>query len=401
MANFKYSALQNGKLVEGVLTADSHDAAILQLRKQELMPLEVKQSRGSTEIKLSFMQKKLKKRDLAVFSRQVSTMFRAGLPIIDTLEIYARQTKNKAFGEALRKIADDVQKGFYLSKAMGKFPNYFDSFYTNMIAAGEQSGQLDIIFERLAVQYEKETDLQRKLANATRYPIIVVVVAVSVLIFILTFVMPTFVEIFSQNNAELPGLTAAVVAMGDFLKAYWYLLAGGLLILFFVVRAMGRTKRGRYLIDRFKTQIPGYKHVYIGSKTALFTRTLSTLLASGLDIVEGLGQSASVLKNVVFKDQLMEVQADIKKGHRLSAKLAAIPQFPEMLSLMVRIGEESGALDTILDDTALYFEEEVDFALKKFTQMLEPAMLILVAGMVGTIVIAMLLPMFGMFEQIM
>ncbi len=401
MANFKYSALQNGKLVEGVLTADSHDAAILQLRKQELMPLEVKQSRGSTEIKLSFMQKKLKKRDLAVFSRQVSTMFRAGLPIIDTLEIYARQTKNKAFGEALRKIADDVQKGFYLSKAMGKFPHYFDSFYTNMIAAGEQSGQLDIIFERLAVQYEKETDLQRKLANATRYPIIVVVVAVSVLIFILTFVMPTFVEIFSQNNAELPGLTAAVVAMGDFLKAYWYFLAGGLLILFFVVRALGKTSRGRYLIDRFKTQIPGYKHVYIGSKTALFTRTLSTLLASGLDIVEGLGQSASVLKNVVFKDQLMEVQADIKKGHRLSAKLAGIPQFPEMLSLMVRIGEESGALDTILDDTALYFEEEVDFALKKFTQMLEPAMLILVAGMVGTIVIAMLLPMFGMFEQIM
>jgi len=401
MANFKYSALQNGKLVEGVLTADSHDAAILQLRKQELMPLEVKQSRGSTEISLSFMQKKLKKRDLAVFSRQVSTMFRAGLPIIDTLEIYARQTKNKAFGEALRKIADDVQKGFYLSKAMGKFPNYFDSFYTNMIAAGEQSGQLDIIFERLAIQYEKETDLQRKLANATRYPIIVVVVAVSVLIFILTFVMPTFVEIFSQNNAELPGLTAAVVAMGDFLKSYWYFLAGGLLVLFLAIRAFGQTKRGRYLIDRFKTQIPGYKHVYIGSKTALFTRTLSTLLASGLDIVEGLGQSASVLKNVVFKDQLMEVQADIKKGHRLSAKLAGIPQFPEMLSLMVRIGEESGALDTILDDTALYFEEEVDFALKKFTQMLEPAMLILVAGMVGTIVIAMLLPMFGMFEQIM
>jgi type IV pilus assembly protein PilC len=401
MANFKYSALQNGNVIEGVLSAENHDAAVLQLEKQKLMPLEIKQSRGSKEISFSFGQKKMKKRDLAVFSRQVSTMFRAGLPIIDTLEIYARQTKNKSFAQALRKIADDVQKGFYMSKAMSKFPKYFDAFYTNMISAGEQSGQLDIIFERLAIQYEKETELNRKLANATRYPLIVVGVAVSVLVFILTFVMPTFVEIFSQNNAELPGLTAAVVAMGDFLKNYWYILLGVLIILFFGGRAIQKTKRGHFFIDQLKTRIPGYKHVYIGSKTALFTRTLSTLLASGLDIVEALGQSASVLKNVVFQEQLMKVQDDIKRGHRLSVKLGAISQFPEMLSLMVRIGEESGALDTILDDTALYFEEEVDFALKKFTQMLEPAMLILVAGMVGTIVIAMLLPMFGMFEQIM
>jgi type IV pilus assembly protein PilC len=401
MANFKYSALQNGNVIEGVLSADSHEAAVLQLEKQKLMPLKIKQSRGSREISLSFGAKKMKKRDLAIFSRQVSTMFRAGLPMIDTLEIYARQSKNKSFSEALRKIADDVQKGFYLSKAMGKYPKYFDAFYTNMISAGEQSGQLDIIFERLAVQYEKETDLQRKLANATRYPLIVVGVAVSVLVFILTFVMPTFVEIFSQNDAELPGLTAAVVAMGDFLENYWYLLLGGMVVLFLAGRAVQQTKRGRYIIDRFKTQIPGYKHVYIGSKTALFTRTLSTLLASGLDIVEALGQSASVLKNVVFQEQLMSVQEDIKRGHQLSTKLRAISQFPEMLSLMVRIGEESGTLDSILDDTAVYFEEEVDFALKKFTQMLEPAMLILVAGMVGTIVIAMLLPMFGMFEQIM
>lgn len=391
-----------GHVIETVYRAESKTEIIHMIRSKGHTPVKVSvdEEKGQDIAQLEIFQKKVKVNDIAIFCKQLHTMLNAGMPLLTALDVLSAQTENKRLSGTIKKMATQVQKGDVLSVSMKEHPKVFPSLLVNMIEAGELTGNLDNVLLKMSEHYTKENKINSKIKGAMMYPMILSILVVAVVIFMLTFVMPTFVDMFESNGAELPLPTRIVMGISDSLRTYWYLYLGVVLSIIFILNRVGKTEGGRRVIHKVQLKIPILKTSIAKIATSRFTRTMSTLLASGIPIIQALETSASVTGNQVVIDGIKTVSEDIKKGIVLSSLLKKVNVFPPMVISMVNIGEESGALEEMLDKTADYYDEEMDAAISKMIGFLEPVMIIVMAVVVGFIVISMILPMFDMYSTI-
>ena len=396
MAIYKYRAVsESGQIQEGYHEASSESDVLIMLKTNNYYPMSIEEDKG-TGFKKEIFTKKITKKDIAVFCRQFYTMINAGISIINCLDILEKQTENKTLKKSTYNVYEDVQKGMTLSEAMEKHKKVFPPLLINMVEAGEVSGNLDVLMERMAIHYEKENNIENKVKNALVYPIVLSIVAIAVVIFLLTVVMPTFISMFETSGSILPTPTRALLAISNWLSEYWYLFIGIALFIIVGIISFGKTTEGRIFYDTLKIKIPGIKNMNIKIITSRFTRTLSTLLSSGIPLLQGLDVVSKVVGNKVVSNKLNEAKDDIRKGIPMSRTIKDIGLFPPMVDSMIKIGEESGALDDILYKTADFFDEEVEVSLQKMTTLLEPILIVFMAVIIGFIVIAMAMPMFDM-----
>jgi type IV pilus assembly protein PilC len=401
MPNFKYRGKNiKGETLKGKLEAGSEKEAILLLRRQNIYPIEIKkESIANKEISFSIFQK-VKIKDLAVFCRQFHAILDAGISVLESLDILRNQTENKKLRDAIDDIYEEVQKGKSLSSAMANYKSIFPEILINMIETGEVSGQLDVVLERMAVHFEKENKINQKIQGAMVYPAIISIVALLVVWFLMTFVLPNFVDMFKGFGITLPLPTRILLGTGKWLKNYWYILFAIIVALIYIFRKYSNTEKGRYRIDKLKLKLPVIGKVSGKIVTSRFARTLSTLLASGISIIEAMEIVIRIIGNSVISEGIHKSMDNIKKGLGIAEPLKELGIFPPMLISMIRIGEESGSLDSMLAKTADFYDEEVESAVAKMTTLIEPLIIVILAFVVGAIVVSIVLPMFEMFNQI-
>ena len=400
MAAFAYSAINAlGAESAGQITAPDVGSARELLRQKGLRPVALSEvgAAGSAEKK----RKKVKARSLQVFSRQFATMIDAGLSVVQSLVILEEQTDDKALAVVIREARSDVEGGMLLSQALARHPKVFDRLYISMVEAGEAAGILDTVLDRVAVQIEKEEKIKRRVKGAMVYPTVVLVFAVLVLIGMLMFLVPVFQKIFSDLGGDLPTLTKGVVFASNVVRGYWFILfplMGGSVWGF---RRWKRTPAGRQVWDRFKLRAPaGIGKVVLKVTMARFSRTLATLVAAGVDIIKALEISGQTAGNWVVESALADVRAKVHQGVPIAQPLVENPVFPPLVSQMVKVGEETGELEKMLDKIADFYEDEVDTSIAALTSIVEPLMMIGVGAIVGIIVIAMYLPMFKLLQLV-
>ncbi|OFW14979.1 MAG: pilus assembly protein PilC [Acidobacteria bacterium RIFCSPLOWO2_02_FULL_67_21] len=402
MATFAYSGrARGGQVVNGEFMADTIDAAVAALRREQILVTKinpVKDKRAEARRKVG--TRSVKAKDLAVFTRQFSVMIGAGLPLVQCLEILGTQAEDKKFGEVILATRADVEAGASLADAMKKHPKVFDSLFTNMIAAGEAGGILDAILKRLATYIEKNVKLKSQVKSAMVYPVAVIVIATVVVAAILWKVIPTFASLFAGLGADLPLPTRIVIALSDFLVAYMPVIIGTIVAISFALRAYYRTVGGRMMIDRLVLKMPVLGMLMRKIAVARFCRTLSTLLASGVSILEALDITARTAGNAVVEQALFATRKSIEGGDTVAGPLRQTDVFPPMVVQMIGVGEATGALDTMLAKIADFYEDEVDVAVAGLLTLLEPLMISLLGGVVGGIVIAMYLPIFSLISQL-
>ncbi len=397
---FNYIAVtKSGFRVNGSVESTSENEVLRMIKSNGYLPVSIERDIES-EAKFEILSKKVKKKDLAVFCRQFYTMLDAGINIVNSLDILSAQTENKTLKKAISDVAENVQKGVTLSEAMKMHPKVFPTILINMVEAGEVSGNLDTILERMAVHFEKENKTENKVRSSMVYPIVLMIVSVVVVIFMLIFILPTFVGMFEGSDTPLPLPTQILIGLSDFLQSYWYIFIGIVALLVFGITSYVNSENGRRLYDGMKLKLPIIKGTTAKIVTSRFTRTLSTLMSSGIPLLRSMEVVSRVVNNKVVEDKLISGIEDIRRGVPLSRMIKDIEIFPPMVDSMVKIGEESGALDDILLKTADFYDEEVDVALTKLTSMLEPLMIVFMALIIGFIVIAMYLPMFEVVNTI-
>ena len=388
-----------GKTAKGTIQKGETDAPSEKLLRQILKAQKINVSKVKQKPKdifenVEFMQPGVKTKDLIVFTRQFSTMIDAGLPLIQGLEILANQEENRTFKKVLMQVKLDVEGGSSLAEALKKHPKVFDNLYTNLVAAGEMGGILDTILQRLAAYIEKNARLVSKVKGAMIYPTTILVIAIAVIIVMLVFVIPVFAEMFTDFGGELPGLTQAVVNISDFLRNNWIVLTVIFAGLFYAFKKWKSTDRGEYLFDKYLL-----KAVVIGDllrkvAVAKFTRTLGTLIASGVPILDGMDVVAKTAGNRVVEEAINNTKQSISEGKTIALPLEESGVFPPMVCQMVAVGESAGSLDSMLEKIADFYEEEVDTAVDALTALIEPVMMVFLGGTVGTMLIAMYLPIF-------
>ncbi|MBQ1171805.1 MAG: type II secretion system F family protein [Lachnospiraceae bacterium] len=400
MAVFTYTAIDGkGKQVKGSLDADNQMKASEQLKKDGLTIIELKEGSAlNREVSLgSFGKKKVKIRDLSLLCRQFVSLNRAGVTIVETLKMLAEQTENPTLQEALVEVSTSVQKGDSLAIAMRMRSDVFPELLCHMVAAGEASGNLDISFERMAQQFEQSAKLQSMVKSAMTYPIIVMIVAVAVVIVMLEFVVPTFMGMFADMDIDMPKITLMVVAASDFIQAHFILL---LIIIAAIVAGItyfSKTATGKGLFHRVAIKAPVFGDLTIKQSSARFARNLSTMLAAGISIPDAVQIVGDTMNNVYYKEVMVNARTDVMQGVPLSTPLEKSGLFPPMVYHMVRIGEETGNTEAMLDTLADYYEDEVEEATKALTTMLEPMMIVLLAGICGVIIGAVIAPMGAMY----
>ena len=402
MAAFTYDAINaQGLESSGVIHAPDSVAASEQLQARGLLARSLSERSASGEGGARTTFKRVKPKSLQIFARQLATMIEAGVSIVAALVTLEEQTDDKYLREIVAEVRSDVEAGMVLSRALARHPKVFNRLFVAMVEAGESSGTLDTVLDRVATQIEKETQIKRRVRGAMIYPAVVLSFATLVLIFMLLFIVPVFVKVFSELGGELPLPTKIVMGASDLLRAYWYIIFPALILLAFGLRKLKRTEKGRQNWDRFKLKIP-MKIGDVVQKVALarFSRTLATLVSAGVDIIQALEITGSTAGNWVIERSLVDVRTRVHEGARISAPLAEDPIFPPMVASMVKIGEETGELDNMLGKIADFYEDEVDASIQALTSIIEPILMIGVGIMVGTIVISMYLPMFKLLTLI-
>jgi type IV pilus assembly protein PilC len=404
MATFAYTGrARGGQTITGEFSADTMDGAVAALRREQILVTQINPVRetaaGSARGK-KVRSKSVKAKDLAVFTRQFSVMIGAGLPLVQCLDILGNQAEDKNFGEVILATRADVEGGASLADAMQKHPKAFDSLFTNMIAAGEAGGILDAILKRLATYIEKAVKLKSQVKSAMVYPIAVIVIATLVVGAILWKVIPTFAQLFAGLGADLPMPTRIVIAMSNGLVRYGPFIVGGLVAFVFAFRAYYKTARGRMVIDGVMLKLPVLGMLMRKIAVARFCRTLSTLLTSGVSILEALDITAKTAGNAVVEQAIYATRKSIEGGDTIAGPLKQTAVFPSMVVQMIGVGEATGALDTMLGKIADFYEEEVDVAVAGLLTLLEPLMIALLGGIVGGIVIAMYMPIFELINQL-
>lgn len=398
MPLYKYKAIsQKGQVLEGYKEGQSVAEIVSFLKNNNYYPVTIEED-VDTAARRNFFSKKVTKKDISVFCRQFYTMLNAGISIINCLDILERQVENKALKKAILDLHEDVQKGMTLSEGMKKQNNVFPTLLINMVEAGEVSGNLDVLMERMANHYEKEYKIENKVRNALIYPAVLSTVSIVVVVFLIVVVMPTFISMYETSGSILPTATRVLLALSNFINEYWYLIILGLILLILGTMYFSKTKQGRLFFDILKISLPGIKKINKMIITSRFTRTLSTLLSSGIPLLEALEVVNRVVGNLAISDELETVKEATRKGIPMSRAIRDIRVFPPMVDSMIKIGEESGALDDILYKTADYYDEEIESSMQRMTTLLEPFLIVFMALIIGFIVLSMVLPMFDIIS---
>jgi len=387
---------KKGRKLKGELEAADERIALNQLKRRNLTVKKIKPKPKDIFENVAFMQPKVTSKDIVVFTRQFSTMIDAGLPLVQGLTILAEQMENKTFRVILKEITKDVEGGSTLAEALKKHPKVFDSLFVNLVAAGEVGGILDTIMRRLADYIEKSEALKKRIKGAMTYPAVVVAIAILVIAVILIFVIPVFEEMFESFGAALPAPTQLVVNMSRFMKGniHWVIVA--LVALVFVFKKYRNTKGGRKTTDAIALKLPVFGDLLKKTAIARFSRTLGTMIQSGVPILDSLEIVAKTSGNVVLEEIIFEVRSSIAEGQTIADPLSETDIFPGMVVQMISVGEATGALDTMLNKIADFYDDEVDTAVDALTSMLEPLLMLFLGGAVGGLVIAMYLPIFQM-----
>jgi type IV pilus assembly protein PilC len=401
MAAFNYSAINaQGLELKGELHAPDLAAAREQLRARGLLPQRLSETRtAASGAGKAF--KKVGAKSLQVFSRQFATLIEAGVSIVSALAILEEQTDDKFLAPVIADVRTDVESGSILSHALARHPRVFNRLFVAMVEAGEASGTLDRVLDRIAIQIEKETAIKRRVKGAMVYPIVVLVFASLVLTGLLMFIVPVFVNIFKQLNGQLPTLTQWVVNASNLLRYHWFIVFPVIGLSVWGLLRAKKTERGRAVWDRVKLRVPmKIGDVVLKVTMARFSRTLATLVGAGVDIVRSLEITGATAGNVVVEKALAEVRVRVHEGVPIAQPLVENPVFPPMVSQMIRIGEETGELEKMLGKVADFYEDEVDASISALTSIIEPIMMIGVGAMVGVVVIAMYMPMFKMLQLV-
>ncbi len=379
---------KNGKVVRGEIRSGGEAAVNASLRRQGILVTKVKKRRLSGG-------RSIKQKDIAVFTRQLATMMKAGVPLLQAFDIVGRGSTNPRMTRLLTEIRQDVETGTSLSAALRKHPLYFNSLYCNLVEAGEAGGILEALLERLALYEEKTVQLKNKIKSALIYPVAVMVVAFVVLTVIMLFVIPAFKEVFSSFGADLPAPTLFVIALSEFFVSYWYLIFGVLIGGgYFFFESWRRSERMQDFMDRLLLKIPVFGNLINKAVIARWTRTLSTMFAAGVPLVEALDSVGGASGNAVYRKATEQIQRDVSTGSALTTSMQTTGVFPTMVLQMSAIGEESGSLDHMLAKAAEFYEDEVDEMVKGLSSLMEPFIIVILGVLIGGIVVSMYLPIF-------
>lgn len=385
---------RNGKIVKGELRAGGQAAVNAHLRRQGILATKVKKRRMTSG-------KRITEKDLTIFTRQLSTMMKAGVPLLQSFDIVSRGHPNPSVAKLMNDIRGDIEGGTSMSNAFRKHPKYFDALYCNLVEAGEQGGILEALLDRLATYKEKTMAIKSKIKSALVYPVAVLIVAAVVVTIIMIFVIPSFKDVFTSFGANLPVPTLMVIAMSDFFTTYWWAMAliiGTSSYLFF--QAWQRSEKMQRTMDRIMLKIPVFGGLLEKSAIARWTRTLSTLFGAGVPLVEALDSVGGAAGNIVFADATAKIQKDVSTGTGLTVAMQATNVFPSMVLQMSAIGEESGSLDHMLAKAADFFEQEVDEAVKALQSLMEPIIIVVLGTIIGGIVVSMYLPIFKLGQVV-
>jgi len=400
MPLFEYTAKNNvnGQILKGQMQAQTRDEVVNHIRKNRMILVSIREA--PKQLSFSLGQKAIKTRDVVIFTRQFATMINSGLPLVQSLSILAAQTENKALKEVTRQVVFDVEAGNTLADAFSRHPKAFSGLFVNMVAAGEAGGILDTILLRLATFLEKNDALVRKVKSAMIYPGVIMSVAAIAITILLIFVIPVFQSMFASVNMELPLPTRVVIGLSEFLIGYWWVILAVIAAAVFLIRAYYGTPDGHRNIDRMMINSPVLGDVIRKSAVSRFTRTLGTLISSGVSILDGLEITAKTSGNRVIHDAVMESRASIAGGETIAAPLERSKVFPPMVISMIAVGEQTGGLDEMLSKIADFYDEEVDVAVGALLSLMEPIMIVVLGVVVGGMVVAMYLPIFDMMNAI-
>ncbi len=399
MADYSYVAIaDNGKEVKGTIVAENPDSARVQLKGQGLVVTSVKeQGLMDKEISIGF-KKKITPRELAVFCRQFVSMSKAGVTILECLALLREQTENPRLAQAIRDVQTDVEKGETLAYGLESQPDVFPTLMCTTVAAGEASGSLEVSLERMADQFEKSAKTQALVKKAMIYPVVVAIVALAVVILMLVKVIPAYTDMFNDLGTELPKITQIVVAASDFIVAYWFILFPLVIAVVVGIKAYLKTDAGQLMWSTVQVKVPAIKNLVVKSACSSLARTLSTLLAAGVGLTDAVGIVSDTMTNVLFRDALRFARDEVMKGVPLSEPIEDSGLFPPMLYHMMRIGEEAGNSEEMLTKLADYYDEEVEMATQSLMAMMEPMIILVLAGVVGVLIGAIMAPMLAMYQ---
>ncbi|MGH7741872.1 MAG: type II secretion system F family protein [Candidatus Eiseniibacteriota bacterium] len=388
-----------GESQSGEIEVTRQEEALDMLRKKKILITSMRPKTGGFQLP-KIGGPGVSTKDLAIFTRQFATMISAGLPLVQCLDILAKQSSKPSFGRVITEVTREVESGSTLSDALGKHKNVFDDLFRNMVAAGEAGGVLDEILMRLATYIEKADALKRKVQSALVYPVVVLTVAMSATAFMLIFIIPTFAKMFTEFGGELPLPTKIVLILSHLLTSYWWVVVIAAVAAGISLTRYYATENGMRVIDNLMLKIPVLGDVLLKGAVARFTRTLGTLIASGVPILSGLEITARTAGNKVIAEAIMGARASIREGETVSAPLKRSGVFPPMVVQMISVGESTGALDEMLTKIAVFYESEVDTAVDTLTSIIEPIMIVVMGGIVGGMVVAMYLPMFKLISVV-
>ncbi len=389
-----------GAIKKGEMEAPNEAAIRIHLRQQNITPTKIVSKGKEFKINLPFFKKKVNQRSIAIFTRQLATMIDAGLPLVQSLEILSQQQESKAFKNIIRVIREDVEGGSTFAGALKKHPLTFNELYTNLVVAGEEGGILDNILLRLASYIEKSEALKKKVKSALIYPATIVGVAVIVVGILMIFVIPVFETMFKSSGQNLPLPTLIVVTLSKMIKKYVVIFIPAMVLLFFLLRKYYHTQNGRAVLDRLLLKLPVFGSLFKKIAVARFSRTLGTLVSSGVPILDGLTIVSRTSGNRVIETAILNARASIREGETIAEPLSRSNIFPPMVIQMISVGESTGALDTMLSKIAEFYEEEVDIAVVNLTSLLEPFLMVFLGIVIGGVVISMYLPIFNMASAI-
>ena len=401
MASYGYEAIDKaGKVVKGSVEADNEEKAKSEVKQQGLTLLELKAQSALTKDLNIEIGGYPKPRDLSVFCRQFVAMTKAGVSILEALKMLSEQTENTQLQKAVEGVRVSVEKGETLARSLSEFPKVFPDLLVNMVAAGESSGSLDVALERMAVQFEKSSKTQALVKKAMIYPIVLCVVMVGVVIVMLTVVIPNYVGMFADLGTELPALTKGVMAASNFIIGKWFILVPVLIAIAVAIKSFAATDSGKHVFHGLKLKIPAMKNLEVKSSSAMMARTLSTLLAAGVPLIEAVDIVGNTMTNVYFKEALDNCKNEIMIGQPLSRPLEECGLFPPMVYHMTRIGEEAGNTEEMLTKLADYYDEEVELAVQSLMAAMEPVIILVMAGIVGVLIGACMAPMLTMYQAL-
>jgi type IV pilus assembly protein PilC len=399
VGKFKYRVMNSeGEKIEGNYEADSKTEVLDYITANGYYPLMVEEIVQSTNIEINF-NKKVKLKDLSVFCRQFYTMLNAGVPILTCLDILSNQIENKKLREATKEVNEDVAKGEVLSDAMRKHKDVFPDLLVALIASGEASGNLDSIMLRMATHYEKENKITNKVKSALIYPIILGLVSISSVGFILVYVMPTFIDIFKQSGTTLPWSTRFILGLSQGIQNNWILIIISIVVFAFLFNIYRKSDQGILLFSKIKLKLPVLKKLNQMIIVSRFTRTLSTLIASGLPLVEAIRIVSTITGNKIAENALIKIRDNVIRGESLYSSMVESNIFPQMLYSMVKIGEDTGSLDDILNKTADFYDDELEAIIQSSLAMLEPLLIMIMGVIIGFMVMSIMIPMFDSYSH--